>query len=43
MTDDLILPILFHPSPILRAKARPVAEGDGPRVAILERLARAAV
>ncbi|MFC0388873.1 peptide deformylase [Muricoccus vinaceus] len=35
MTEDLILPILLHPSPVLRAKARPVAEGDGPRVSAL--------
>ncbi|MBI0535324.1 peptide deformylase [Roseomonas sp. KE2513] len=35
MTDAPILPILFHPAPILRAKARPVAEADGTRVADL--------
>ncbi|WP_338663128.1 peptide deformylase [Pararoseomonas sp. SCSIO 73927] len=33
MTDDApILPILLHPAPILRARARAVAEGDGDRV-----------
>ena len=35
MTDAPILPILLHPAPILRAKARAVAEGDGPRVSDL--------
>ena len=32
MTDSPLLPVLLHPAPILRAKARAVAEGDGPRV-----------
>ncbi|MFH5925150.1 peptide deformylase [Roseomonas xinghualingensis] len=32
MTDIPLLPVLLHPAPILRAKARPVAEGDADRV-----------
>ncbi|SHI83895.1 peptide deformylase [Roseomonas rosea] len=32
MNDVPLLPVLLHPAPILRAKARPVAEGDGDRV-----------
>ncbi len=35
MTDIPLLPILLHPAPILRAKARAVAEGDGERVRAL--------
>jgi peptide deformylase len=35
MTEDALLPILLHPAPILRAKARAVAEGDGERVRAL--------
>jgi peptide deformylase len=35
MNDVPLLPVLLHPAPILRAKARPVAEGDGDRVRAL--------
>lgn len=35
MNDIPLLPILLHPAPILRAKARAVAEGDGERVRAL--------
>jgi len=35
MTDTSLLPILLHPAPLLRAKARAVAEGDGERVRAL--------
>ena len=35
MNDIPLLPVLLHPAPILRAKARPVAEGDGERVRAL--------
>jgi peptide deformylase len=31
-TDVPLLPVLLHPAPILRAKARPVAEGDADKV-----------
>ena len=35
MNDVPLLPILLHPDPILRAKARPVAEGDADLVRAL--------
>ncbi|MBP0446272.1 peptide deformylase [Roseomonas sp. SSH11] len=35
MNDVPLLPILLHPAPVLRAKARAVAEGDGDRVRAL--------